>query len=51
MAAIGSAVGAILGSSWAIRKVVEHEQRACDSRLQAYKNGLAHGEHEDHHSG
>jgi hypothetical protein len=44
IAAIVSAVGAITGSGYAIKKVVEHEQRTCDARLQAYKNGLAHGE-------
>jgi len=42
-----SAIAAVLGSVWAIRAVIKHEQQACDTRLQAYKNGLADAEHED----
>jgi len=35
-----SALGSIIGSMWSIRKVAEHEQRACDARLDAFKEGL-----------
>jgi hypothetical protein len=41
-----AALGSILGSGWVIKKVIAHEKDACDARLDAYKEGLEHGEHE-----
>ena len=35
-----SAVGSILGSRWVIRRVIKHEQQACDARLDAFREGL-----------
>lgn len=42
-----AALGSIMGSRWVIKRVIEHEQKACDARLDAYKEGLEHGEHEE----
>jgi hypothetical protein len=47
VAAIVTAVGSIAGSVWVVRAVVRHELKACEERLEAYKQGLAHGEDED----
>ena len=35
-----TAVGSITGSIWVIKAVVKHEQKACDARLEAFKEGL-----------
>ena len=35
-----TAVGSITGSIWVIKAVVKHEQKACDTRLEAFKEGL-----------
>jgi hypothetical protein len=40
LAAILSAVGAIVGSAWSIKQVVAHEQQECDARLDAFREGL-----------
>lgn len=42
-----SGVGSVVGAAWVIRAVVRYEEKMCDTRLDAYKEGLAHGEHED----
>jgi hypothetical protein len=41
-----SGVGSVIGAVWAIKAVVRHEAKACDIRLDAFKEGLEHGEHE-----
>jgi hypothetical protein len=48
IAAIVSAVAAVAGSVQAWKLIVKHESEQCDARLDAYKEGLKHGEHEDH---
>jgi len=35
-----SALGAVIGSGFTIRKVIAHEQHECDVRLRAFKEGL-----------
>jgi hypothetical protein len=41
-----SGVASVIGATFAIKAVVKHEQKACDTRLDAYKEGMEHGEHE-----
>lgn len=44
-----SGVGSVLGAVWAIRAVIRHEQKVCDARLDAFKEGLGYGdEHKDY---
>jgi hypothetical protein len=47
LAAVAAALGSVTGSAIAIRAIVKHEQATCDARLDAFKEGLEHGEHED----
>lgn len=42
-------VGSVLGAALAIRAVVRHEKAACDSRLDAFKEGLTYGEQKSNH--
>jgi hypothetical protein len=38
--AVLTAAGSIAGSVWAIRAVVKHEEKTCDARLEAFREGL-----------
>jgi hypothetical protein len=42
--AVLTAAGSVAGSIWAIKAVVKHDERACDARLEAFKEGLEHRE-------
>jgi len=42
-----TALGAVIGSSWTIKRVIAHEQRECDARLDAFKQGLEQGRGHD----
>ena len=39
-AAILTAVGSVAGSVWVIKAVVRHEEKACDARIDAFREGL-----------
>jgi hypothetical protein len=38
--AVATAFGSLVGSAWVIRAVVKHEEKVCDSRMEAFKEGL-----------
>jgi len=39
-----SALGSVFGSVWAIKAIVKHQMKQCDLRMEAFKEGLKHGE-------
>jgi hypothetical protein len=42
--AVVAAIGSIAGSVWAIKAVVKHEEKQCDARIAAFKEGLGYHE-------
>lgn len=46
LAAVVAAVTSVWGSVKGVQAIMEHERKACDTRLDAYKEGLQHGEQE-----
>ena len=44
--ALIAALGSLLGSSWAIKAIIKHENYMCDKRMEAFREGLKHGEEE-----
>lgn len=40
LTAVITAFGSIAGSAWVIRAVVKHEEKVCDTRMEAFKEGL-----------
>jgi len=43
--AVATAIGSIAGSAWVIKQVVKHEEKACDARIEAFKEGLHEKDH------
>ena len=39
-----TALGSVMGSSWAIKAIIKHEMKNCDDRMEAFREGLEHGE-------
>jgi hypothetical protein len=42
--AIMAVLGSVASSIWGIKSVMKHESEMCDKRLEAFKEGLIHGE-------
>jgi hypothetical protein len=40
IAGIVTALGTVAGSVWAIKAIVKHEEKACEARMAAFKEGL-----------
>jgi hypothetical protein len=45
ISAVITAFASLVGSAWVIRAVVKHEEKACDARLEAFKEGLHEKDH------
>jgi hypothetical protein len=40
VAAVATAAASVLGTTWAYRAIIRHEQKACDQRMDAFREGL-----------
>jgi hypothetical protein len=40
ISAVITAFASLVGSAWVIRAVVRHEEKACDARMEAFREGL-----------
>jgi hypothetical protein len=39
-----TALGSVMGSIWAIRGLIKYEEKICDKRMEAFKEGLDRSE-------
>jgi hypothetical protein len=42
--AVVTAAASVASSAWAIKAIIKHEGEQCDERMEAFKEGLKHGE-------
>jgi hypothetical protein len=40
ISAVITAFASLAGTAWVIRAVVKHEEKACDARMEAFREGL-----------